>query len=75
MSTCTIESPAAALMRRAQDAGVPMSDICARSGVATSTPSRWNSGEFEPKMKTIRRMEEALSAIIAEKAARPSAEG
>ncbi|MGY2732789.1 putative transcriptional regulator [Sphingomonas sp. UYP23] len=75
MSTTAIESPVETLMRRAQEAGVQMVDICKRSGVAQSTPSRWNSGEFEPKMKTIRRMDAALTEIVSERTAHLSAEG
>jgi predicted transcriptional regulator len=62
-------TPAADLIRRAQEAGVKMKDICIKAKVAQSTPSRWKRGDYEPKVRTLRRMEAALEALVATKTA------
>lgn len=69
------ESPVDSLARRAKKAGVRMADICKRAKVAQSTPSRWKAGTFEPKLRTLRRLEEALAELAAETApANPAGE-
>jgi predicted transcriptional regulator len=57
-------TPAADLIRRAEEAGVKMKDICIKAKVAQSTPSRWKRGDYEPKMRTLRKMDTALREIV-----------
>lgn len=56
--------PVEALFRRAEDAKIPMSDICAEAGVAQSTPSRWKADRNTANLGTLKKMDEALSRII-----------
>jgi predicted transcriptional regulator len=66
-------TPAADLIRRANDAGIKMKDICSKADVAQSTPSRWKRGDYEPKVKTLRKMNAALDELAAAKTASGSA--
>lgn len=64
MSHITIADELAA---RARASGITMKELCRRTKTAQSTPSRWKAGA-EPKPSTVRRMEEELERIEAEKA-------
>jgi hypothetical protein len=57
--------PVQALFDRASDAGITMSAICERAGVAQSTPSRWKVNRDSATLATVRKLDEALSDIIA----------
>ena len=46
----------AELVDRAKRAGLTMSEVCRRAGVAETTPSRWKSGIFEPRFRTVAKM-------------------
>ena len=64
-------NPVELLPARAKDAGTTMSAICEEAGVAQSTPSRWKVDPDSATLGTIKKLDEALSRIIAarEKAA------
>ncbi|MPT48277.1 MAG: hypothetical protein E2598_07615 [Sphingobium sp.] len=44
-----------------------MAAICSAAGVAQSTPSRWRGGASAPTFSTLRKLEGALSRIIADR--------
>jgi transcriptional regulator with XRE-family HTH domain len=58
-------NPIEVLFARADDAGITMSAICEEAGVAQSTPSRWKADPNSATLGTIRKLDEALSRIIA----------
>jgi transcriptional regulator with XRE-family HTH domain len=62
------DDPIAQLIVRAQEANISMASICREAGVATSTPSRWRAGA-DPKLNTVRKLSDALDALILKKAA------
>jgi predicted transcriptional regulator len=49
----------------AQSASIDMGAVLKKAGVATTTWWRWGEGHFEPRIKTLRRVREALDAEIA----------
>ena len=57
--------PVAALFARADAANITMQAICEEAGVAESTPSRWKGNPDSATMATIRKLDEALSRLIA----------
>jgi transcriptional regulator with XRE-family HTH domain len=59
--------PVEALFARADAAKIPMSDICSKAGVAQSTPSRWKNDRNGANLTTLRTLNDALSALIAER--------
>jgi transcriptional regulator with XRE-family HTH domain len=65
--------PVEHLNARAKAANVAMCDVCDRAGVARSTPSRWNSDKNGATIATLRKLNDALSEIIAERAEAPPA--
>jgi transcriptional regulator with XRE-family HTH domain len=58
-------NPIDLLTAKAKDAGVTMSAICEEAGVAQSTPSRWKADPDSATLGTIKKLDEALSRIIA----------
>lgn len=52
---------------RADTAGVAMSDVLKRAGVASTTWWRWSEGHFEPRMSTLRKVRDALDGEISER--------
>ena len=44
-----------------------MSQICDRAQVARSTPSRWRGRHNGANLETVKRLNEALSSIVAER--------
>jgi hypothetical protein len=58
-------SPVDLLFSRAKGAGIFMTDICSEAGVAPSTPSRWKEKPDSATLATIRKLDEALTRIIA----------
>ena len=60
--------PVEPLFARAMAAGVSMAAICERAGVARSTPSRWRQDRNGANLATVRKLNSALSEIVAERA-------
>lgn len=58
-----------ALKSRCFEARVPLYKVCDRAGVARSTPSRWKLNPDSMTGSTLGKLEDALTAIQAEKAA------
>lgn len=58
-------NPVELLKARADEAGITMSAICDEAGVAQSTPSRWKANPDSATLGTIKKLDEALSRIIA----------
>ena len=52
---------------RAQFVGISINELCARTGVAPSTFSRWVHGHHSGLIATIGRMDEILTHLEAEK--------
>jgi hypothetical protein len=59
--------PVEALYARAKAAEIPMYLVCDRAGVARSTPSRWRSDKNGATTTSINALNDALSALIAER--------
>jgi transcriptional regulator with XRE-family HTH domain len=41
------------LVTRSRQVGLTMGEVCRAAGIAESTPSRWRSGKFMPKLRTL----------------------
>lgn len=52
------------IVERARKSGVSMAEVCRKAGIAQSTPSRVRQGLWEPKPRTVRRLTEALEALV-----------
>lgn len=64
--------PIDALYARASDHGVAMSRICDAAGVARSTPSRWRNSKNGASMTVLRRLNEKLDELIANRRPTPA---
>lgn len=64
-------NPVTALFDKARSNRVPMSRICERANVQTSTPSRWKRNLNSPNLATVAKLQDALDAILADER-RPS---
>src|SRR3546814_16839537 len=64
------DDPLASLFARAKTSGIPMAAICKRAELAPTTPSRWKRGKNGATLDRIHRLNEALSEILSEQAAR-----
>lgn len=62
------QDPIDALYARANRHGVAMSRICDEAGVARSTPSRWRNSKNGASMTVLRRLNDKLDELIAERA-------
>jgi transcriptional regulator with XRE-family HTH domain len=58
--------------RRALNARITITDLCARAGVAGSTFSRWRKGN-RPWPQTLQKIDNALDEIEAERIAKEAA--
>jgi len=59
----------AELEQSAAVAGVEMREALVEAGIATTTFSRWRAGSFDPRMSSIRRLQEAIAAVAKRKRA------
>ncbi len=50
---------------KAQSAGFRLSDVCRVAEIDQAQVSRWSSGATEPLYGSVRRLEEAVDALIA----------
>jgi predicted transcriptional regulator len=50
---------------KAESAGFRMSDVCRVAEIDQAQVSRWSSGATEPLYGSVRRLEEAVDALIA----------
>lgn len=50
---------------RRQAARIPQARLCERARVSPSTYCRWKAEECSPNMRTLARVDEALTALIA----------
>lgn len=57
-----------AIRLRAKENGFNMNDIAATAGVHPAQLSRWSTGKTVPLYNNIRRLEQAVDALIAAKA-------
>jgi predicted transcriptional regulator len=64
----TTDPHISAIESRANESGVRIKDVLRRAGVAQSTWTRWTSGNFSPRLTTIRRIEAALDHAATERA-------
>lgn len=61
--------PISALFAKAREHRVPMSAICAKAGVAPTTPSRWKREKNGATVEALMKLDAALSEILTERAA------
>lgn len=52
---------------RAARAGIDIADVLVRANVARTTWWRWTEEHYEPRLKTLRTVREALDELVAEK--------
>ena len=57
------DNPGDYVMARAKAAGIPLAEVCRRSGVAWSTVWRWQKGKISPSLSTLQRVTDVLDAI------------
>lgn len=57
-----------AMEARRREANVPARDVQQKAGVSSATWWSWFNASAEPKKSTIRRVNEALDSLIAERA-------
>lgn len=53
-----------AIRAKAADAGFKMSDVCRVADIAQSQVSRWQNGVTEPLYSAVRRLEQAVDALV-----------
>jgi transcriptional regulator with XRE-family HTH domain len=58
------ENPMDRLFARARANKITMKRICAAAGVDKSTPSRWRSGQYSPRLDTVMALNAALDRLI-----------
>jgi len=61
------DDPVAGLYARAEQAKVSMAAICREAGIAETTPSRWKNNRNGPTYQTIRKLDDALRRIVADR--------
>jgi predicted transcriptional regulator len=47
--------------------GVEMREALQEAGIAATTFMRWQKGRFDPRMSTVRRLQDAIEAVAARK--------
>jgi transcriptional regulator with XRE-family HTH domain len=51
----------------AKQNGLHMAELCRKAGMQQSLVSRWRSRAYEPRLSSLRKLEDALTALIAER--------
>lgn len=51
------------------EAGITVSRVCVKAGMNPSMASRWKAKQIEPRLSTIERLQDALTALKTEHAA------
>ena len=55
------------LESRVETAGFTMARLCRKAGMQQSLVSRWRARDYEPRLSSLRKLEDALTALIAER--------
>ena len=60
------------LYARMQRSGLTAMEVCQKAGISPTQASRWKLRRNEPRLSSLERLERALEACEAEKAAAPT---
>lgn len=55
------------LESRVELAGFTMARLCRKAGMQQSLVSRWKARAYEPRLSSLRKLEDALTALAAER--------
>ncbi len=59
----------AALEHRAAAGGFSMAQVCRRAGIHQAQVSRWKSKDYEPRISSLQKLEDAIAALERESVA------